>query len=112
MKRTVIAISLALALAAPAAAGTSRHLTIRKTSAGVRGAIHAAAPCYADQLVKVQRKTSSGWKTVAKTRTNDEGRYRKAVTLRSGKRYRTLAPRNVVGSTTCLRTVSDGTVTG
>lgn len=103
MKR-VAALSLALVLAsAPGvSAGEARHMTIRKTDTGVKGVIHASEACADDQLVKVQKKSSSGWKTVAKTRTGDDARYKKRIDLKSGKKYRTLSPQ----SANCDKVVS------
>lgn len=113
MKRLAAVLAFALTLAGAAAAGpVSRHMTIKKTDSGLKGALHAEPPCYADQLVKVQRKSSSGWRTVTKTRTNDEGKYRKRLDLKDGVKYRTLAPESAAGDTICARVVSDGTVTG
>jgi len=108
VKRIAGAVAVVLALTGtPARAGQSRHLAIRKTAVGVKGALHSdRAICTIDQIVKVQKKTSSGWNTIARARTDGNGAYRKQVSLRTGKKYRTVAPESTSGSTTCQKAVS------
>jgi len=47
--------------------------------------------CFADVVVKIQRRSGGGWKTLARKRTNTDGAYRAKVADRRG-RYRALAP--------------------
>jgi hypothetical protein len=108
MKRSAAVVAVLVALSGhPVWAGQSRHLAIRKTPVGVRGALHSdRAICTVDQIVKVQKKRSSGWNTIARTRTDGNGAYRKQVSLAAGNKYRTVAPESTAGSTTCQKTVS------
>jgi hypothetical protein len=56
------------------------------------------AECVAAVPVKIQRKTSSGWKTVGKTTTTDTGSYSKKVKNPKGKqKFRALAPKVSLG---------------
>jgi hypothetical protein len=58
----------------------------------------AFTECVAAVPVKIQRKTSSGWKTVGKTTTNDSGSYSKKVKNPKGKqKFRALAPKVSLG---------------
>jgi hypothetical protein len=58
----------------------------------------AFTECVAAVPVKIQRKTSSGWKTVGKTTTNDSGAYTKKVKNPKGKqKFRALAPKVSLG---------------
>jgi len=70
----------------------------------------AFTDCVAVVPVKIQRKTSSGWKTVGKTTTNDTGSYTKKVKNKPGKqKYRALAPKVSLGdpvTDTCLKAKS------
>ncbi len=73
----------------------------------VRGRVTVAdgfQACAEDVRVRVQRFANT-WRTVAATRTNDDGAYRVQVADRPG-RYRALAPRMNVGSDMCGRAVS------
>jgi len=58
----------------------------------------AFTDCAAAVPVKIQRKTSSGWKTVGKTTTTDTGSYAKKVKNPKGKqKFRALAPKVSLG---------------
>jgi len=58
----------------------------------------AFTECVAAVPVKIQRKTSSGWKTVGKTTTSDTGSYAKKVKNPKGKqKFRALAPKVSLG---------------
>jgi hypothetical protein len=58
----------------------------------------AFSDCVAAVPVKIQRKTSSGWKTVGKTTTTDTGSYTKKVKNPKGKqKFRALAPKVSLG---------------
>jgi hypothetical protein len=58
----------------------------------------AFSDCVAAVPVKIQRKTSSGWKTVGKTTTSDTGSYAKKVKNPKGKqKFRALAPKVSLG---------------
>jgi hypothetical protein len=58
----------------------------------------AFTECVAAVPVKIQRKTSSGWKTVGKTTTTDTGSYAKKVKNPKGKqKFRALAPKVSLG---------------
>jgi hypothetical protein len=58
----------------------------------------AFTDCVAAVPVKIQRKTSSGWKTVGKTTTTDTGSYTKKVKNPKGKqKFRALAPKVSLG---------------
>jgi hypothetical protein len=58
----------------------------------------AFTDCVAAVPVKIQRKTSSGWKTVGKTTTTDTGSYAKKVKNPKGKqKFRALAPKVSLG---------------
>jgi hypothetical protein len=66
--------------------------------------------CVAAAPVKIQRKTSSGWKTVGKATTTDTGSYSKKVKNKSGKqKFRALAPKVSLGdpvTDVCLKAKS------
>jgi hypothetical protein len=66
--------------------------------------------CVAAVPVKIQRKTSSGWKTVGKTTTTDTGSYSKKVKNPKGKqKFRALAPKVSLGdpvTDVCLKAKS------
>jgi hypothetical protein len=70
----------------------------------------AFTDCVAAVPVKIQRKTSSGWKTVGKTTTNDTGAYTKKVKNPKGKqKFRALAPKVSLGdpvTDTCTKAKS------
>jgi IPT/TIG domain len=70
----------------------------------------AFTECVAAVPVKIQRKTSSGWKTVGKTTTTDTGSYAKKVKNPKGKqKFRALAPKVSLGdpvTDTCLKAKS------
>jgi len=58
----------------------------------------AFTDCVAAVPVKIQRKTSGGWKTVGKTTTSDTGSYTKKVKNKPGKqKFRALAPKKSLG---------------
>jgi hypothetical protein len=58
----------------------------------------AFTDCVAAVPVKIQKKTSSGWKTVGKTTTTDTGSYSKKVKNPKGKqKFRALAPKVSLG---------------
>jgi hypothetical protein len=58
----------------------------------------AFTDCVAAVPVKIQRKTSSGWKTVGRTTTDDAGSYTKKVKNKPGKqKFRALAPKVSLG---------------
>jgi len=61
-----------------------RHLVARGSLTS------AAASCTRHRVVKIQRKTPSGWKTVARTESSDAGSYKVRVKDRPGK-YRAKA---------------------
>ena len=66
--------------------------------------------CAAAVPVKIQRKTSGGWKTVGKATTSDTGSYSKKVKNKPGKqKFRALAPKVSLGdpvTDTCLKAKS------
>jgi len=70
----------------------------------------AFTDCVAAVPVKIQRKTSSGWKTVGKTTTSDTGSYAKKVKNPKGKqKFRALAPKVSLGdpvTDVCLKAKS------
>ena len=70
----------------------------------------AFTDCAAAVPVKIQRKTSGGWKTVGKTTTTDTGSYSKKVKNKSGKqKFRALAPKVSLGdpvTDVCLKAKS------
>ena len=70
----------------------------------------AFTDCVAAVPVKIQRKTSSGWKTVGKTTTTDTGSYAKKVKNPKGKqKFRALAPKVSLGdpvADVCLKAKS------
>jgi hypothetical protein len=70
----------------------------------------AFTDCVAAVPVKIQRKTSSGWKTVGKATTTDTGSYTKKVKNPKGKqKFRALAPKVGLGdpvADTCLKAKS------
>jgi hypothetical protein len=70
----------------------------------------AFTDCVAAVPVKIQRKTSSGWKTVGKTTTTDTGSYTKKVKNPKGKqKFRALAPKVSLGdpvTDTCTKAKS------
>jgi IPT/TIG domain len=70
-----------------------------KASGNVRSTEDPAfTECVAAVPVKIQRKTSSGWKTVGKTTTTDTGSYAKKVKNPKGKqKFRALAPKVSLG---------------
>ena len=70
----------------------------------------AFTDCVAAVPVKIQRKTSGGWKTVGKTTTDDTGSYSKKVKNKPGKqKFRALAPKVSLGdpvTDVCLKAKS------
>jgi IPT/TIG domain len=70
----------------------------------------AFTDCAAAVPVKIQRKTSGGWKTVGKTTTTDTGSYSKKVKNKPGKqKFRALAPKVSLGdpvTDVCLKAKS------
>jgi IPT/TIG domain len=70
----------------------------------------AFTDCVASVPVKIQRKTSSGWKTVGKTTTTETGSYTKKVKNPKGKqKFRALAPKVSLGdpvTDTCTKAKS------
>ena len=70
----------------------------------------AFTDCVAAVPVKIQRKTSGGWKTVGKTTTDDTGAYTKKVKSKPGKqKFRALAPKVSLGdpvTDVCLKAKS------
>jgi hypothetical protein len=70
----------------------------------------AFTDCAAAVPVKIQRKTSGGWKTVGKTTTTDTGSYTKKVKNKPGKqKFRALAPKVSLGdpvTDVCLKAKS------
>ena len=70
----------------------------------------AFTDCAAAVPVKIQRKTSGGWKTVGKTTTDDTGSYAKKVKNKPGKqKFRALAPKVSLGdpvTDVCLKAKS------
>jgi hypothetical protein len=70
----------------------------------------AFTDCAAVVPVKIQRKTSGGWKTVGKATTNDTGSYSKKVKNKPGKqKFRALAPKVSLGdpvTDVCLKAKS------
>jgi hypothetical protein len=61
--------------------------------------------CAAGVPVKIQRKTSSGWKTVKSTTTSDTGAYSVKIKDKPGK-YRARAPKVELAADTCLAATS------
>ena len=94
----------------------ARSITFKiKKSGAASGAVSstedpAFTDCAAAVPVKIQRKTSSGWKTVGKTTTTDTGSYSKKVKNKSGKqKFRALAPKVSLGdpvTDVCLKAKS------
>ena len=70
----------------------------------------AFTDCVSAVPVKIQRKTSGGWKTVGKTTTDDTGAYAKKVKNKKGKqKFRALAPKVSLGdpvTDVCLKAKS------
>ncbi len=64
-----------------------------------------SAACYQDVRVRIQRRVSGMWRTIATILTNDSGAFRARIANRAGK-YRALAPRETEGSDICGRAVS------
>jgi hypothetical protein len=56
--------------------------------------------CIAGVPVKIQRKKNGSWKTIAKTTTNDVGKYKKKIKNKHGK-YRSKAPKVTVNGEVC-----------
>ena len=89
----------------PAGGNThARSVSFKITKAGkASGAVKstedpAFTDCVAAVPVKIQRKTSSGWKTVGKATTTDAGNYTKKVKNPKGKqKFRALAPKVSLG---------------
>jgi hypothetical protein len=82
-----------------------------KASGAVKSAEDPAfTDCVAAVPVKIQRRTSSGWKTVGKTTTTDSGSYTKKVKNPKGKqKFRALAPKVSLGdpvTDVCLKAKS------
>jgi hypothetical protein len=82
----------------------ARSITFKiKKSGAAKGVVSstedpAFTDCVAAVPVKIQRKTSGGWKTVGKTTTSDTGSYSKKVKNKPGKqKFRALAPKVSLG---------------
>jgi hypothetical protein len=94
----------------------ARNITFKiKKSGAAKGVVSstedpAFTDCVAAVPVKIQRKTSGGWKTVGKTTTTDTGSYSKKVKNKPGKqKFRALAPKVSLGdpvTDTCLKAKS------
>jgi IPT/TIG domain len=94
----------------------ARSITFRiKKSGAAKGVVSstedpAFTDCVAAVPVKIQRKTSGGWKTVGKTTTDDTGSYAKKVKNKPGKqKFRALAPKVSLGdpvTDVCLKAKS------
>lgn len=84
----------------PSARGFS-SFDLRRHLIGIGTLTSDAAACTAGVAVKLQKRTSSGWKTLKTTSTGEDGSFRAALPDRPG-RYRALAP----GSKLCLRATS------
>lgn len=79
-----------------------RHLVARGTLSAAGG----FAGCVAGVPVKIQRRASGRWKTVARTTTTDTGAFKERIRDRAG-RYRARAPRITLDDgSTCLADVS------
>jgi len=93
-----------------------RSITFKiKKSGAAKGVVSstedpAFTDCAAAVPVKIQRKTSGGWKTVGKTTTDDNGAYAKKVKNKKGKqKFRALAPKVSLGdpvTDVCLKAKS------
>jgi len=82
----------------------SRSISLKMKASGKASGVvkstedTAFTECVAAVPVKIQRKTSSGWKTVGKTTTTDTGSYTKKVKNPNGKqKFRALAPKVSLG---------------
>ena len=94
----------------------ARSITFKiKKSGAAKGVVSstedpAFTDCAAAVPVKIQRKTSGGWKTVGKTTTDDTGAYAKKVKNKKGKqKFRALAPKVSLGdpvTDVCLKAKS------
>jgi hypothetical protein len=94
----------------------ARSITFKiKKSGAAKGVVSstedpAFTDCVAAVPVKIQRKTSGGWKTVGKTTTDDTGAYAKKVKNKPGKqKFRALAPKVSLGdpiTDVCLKAKS------
>jgi hypothetical protein len=86
-----------------AAAGHSRSITLKlKDKLTAKGMVKstedpAFTDCAASVPVKIQRKVSGHWKTIAKTTTSDTGAYSKKVKNKKGK-YRSIAVKTTLES--------------
>jgi hypothetical protein len=94
----------------------ARAISFKITKAGkTSGAVSSTEEepftgCVSEVPVKIQRKTSGGWKTVGKTTTDDQGNYTKKVKNPKGKqKFRALAPKVSLGdpvTDVCLKAKS------
>jgi IPT/TIG domain len=94
----------------------SRSISLKMKASGKASGVvkstedTAFTECVAAVPVKIQRKTSSGWKTVGKTTTSDTGSYAKKVKNPKGKqKFRALAPKVSLGdpvTDVCLKAKS------
>ena len=101
LRRALISTFAIGAILAPSAATAADvHITINfshvtrdgRQKLKVSGVLHPFQNgCESNRLVKIQRKTSAGWKTIGQDTTSSGGGYSKIVADRQ-KRYRTFAP--------------------
>jgi hypothetical protein len=94
----------------------SRSISLKMKASGKASGVvkstedTAFTECVAAVPVKIQKKTSSGWKTVGKTTTSDTGSYAKKVKNPKGKqKFRALAPKVSLGdpvTDVCLKAKS------
>ena len=80
-----------------------RHLVARGRVSSIEDP--AFTDCVASVPVKIQRRVSGGWRTVARTTTTDTGVYKKRIKDRPGK-YRSVAPPIDQFNDLCFRAVS------
>ena len=80
-----------------------RHLVARGRVSSIEDP--AFTDCVASVPVKIQRRVSGGWRTVARTTTTDTGVYKKRIKDRPGK-YRSVAPPIDQFAGVCFRAVS------
>jgi hypothetical protein len=85
----------------PTALGHTRSITLKlKDKLVAKGMVKstedpAFTACVASVPVKIQRKVSGTWKTIAKTTTSDTGAYSRKVKNKKGK-YRSIAVKTTV----------------
>jgi len=95
-----------------AAAPHARSITLKlKDKLTAKGAVKSTettpfTACVATVPVKIQRKVSGHWKTIAKTTTSDTGAYSKKIKNKKGK-YRSIAVKTTVATDeVCLKAKS------